>query len=423
MKHSSDPNDRDPSLRDKIIGLGERSIRKSYYPQLVRQLDETEKSQARYRTLVENINEVIFSLDAAGTITYVSPVVQRFGAQPKEVIGRSFLDFVHPDDRAAQREGFERVLSGVNEPHEFRLVSPDGSLRHVRTSSRPVIEDGRTVGLTGAMMDITERKEAEASLLRLNQELRTAEEEIRRNNLQLERRVAERTAQLEAANHELEAFSYSVSHDLRAPLRAIAGYAGLLKEDYDDKIDDEGRRMLGAVQDRALQMEQLIDDILKFSRAGTAELATTDIDMEKLVREVLEELLPRDSKTRVAVGSLPPARGDRAMLRQVFVNLLSNAIKFSRSSAAPEITVSGSVAGDEAVYSVKDNGVGFDAAYADKLFGVFQRLHAASAFEGTGIGLAIIKRIVVRHGGRVWAEGRPGAGATFGFALPRGQAQ
>lgn len=407
-----------PSLRDKIIGLGERSLRKSYYPQLVRQLEETEKSEVRYRTLVENINEVIFSLDSAGTITYMSPVLQRFGIRPEGVIGRPFEEFIHPDDRAAQREGFERVLGGSIEPHEFRLLSPDGSLRYVRTSSRPVIEDGTTIGLTGAMMDITESKEAEASLLRLNRELRTAEEEIRRNNHQLEQRVAERTAQLQAANHELEAFSYSVSHDLRAPLRVIAGYAALLMEEYGDRIDDEGRRMLGAVGARTQYMEQLIDDILKFSRAGTAEFSSTDIDMGKLVREVLDDVLPADSKAHVAVGALPAARGDRAMLRQVFVNLLSNAIKFSRSSAAPTIAVSGSIEGDEAVYHVTDNGVGFDNEYADRLFGVFQRLHDASIFEGTGIGLAIVKRIVVRHGGRVWAEGKTGEGATIGFALP-----
>ncbi|HEX8988106.1 MAG TPA: PAS domain S-box protein [Rhodocyclaceae bacterium] len=419
MNKRFEDEDAAASLRDKIIGLGERSLRKSYYPQLVRQLEETAKSEARYRTLVENINDVIFSLDPSGTVTYVSPVVRAFGVQPEEAVGRSFEDFVHPDDRAALTEGFKRVLGGTREPHEFRLIGPDGSLRHVRTSSRPVMENGRTIGLTGAMTDITERKQAEAALLRLNQELRTAEEEIRRNNLQLERRVAERTAQLEAANKELEAFSFSVSHDLRAPLRIIEGFIHILREDCASQLNDKGRDLLDRVHRGAQRMEQLIDDILAFSRAARTELASVDVDMEALARDVVAELAPPPGPPSIFVGPLPPARGDRAMLRQVLVNLVSNALKFSRVREAPAIAITGSTEGGETIFSVKDNGVGFDSAYADRLFGVFERLHSASEFEGTGIGLAIAQRIVNRHGGRIWAEAKAGEGATFHFTLPR----
>lgn len=295
MKKRSEAGDVAPSLRDKIIGLGDRSIRKSYYPQLLRQLQETERN-------------------------------------------RSSL------------------------------------------------------------------AESEARYRRLSEEL--------------EQRVADRTSELEAANRELEAFSYSVSHDLRAPLRAIDGYSGILQEDFGDKLDAEGKRLLNAVRDNTRRMGQLIDDILKFSRAGRTEIAAADVDMAKLVREAIEDLAPDAGRARIDVGPLPHARGDPAMLRQVVVNLLSNAVKFSRPREAPAIAVSGSTEGDEAVYSVTDNGVGFDGKYVDRLYGVFQRLHTEAQFEGTGIGLAIVKRIVNRHGGRTWAEGRIDGGAAFHFSLP-----
>ena len=236
--------------------------------------------------------------------------------------------------------------------------------------------------------------------------------------------AGKRTVQLEAVNKELEAFAYSVSHDLRAPLRAVGGFSRILLEDYTDKLDDEGKRLLNVVRDNTIRMEQLIDDILKFSRTGRMEMALAEIDMERLAREVFAELQPSvdSSKLQVEIERLPAARGDSAMMRQVFVNLLSNALKFSRNKEPARIKVGGSIEGDEAVYYVKDNGAGFDMRSADKLFGVFQRLHTVTEFEGTGIGLAIVKRIITRHGGRVWAEGKVDEGATIYFALPTKEA-
>ncbi len=245
-------------------------------------------------------------------------------------------------------------------------------------------------------------------------------ERLRKMYEEVKELAATRAVQLEAANKELEAFSFSVSHDLRAPLRAISGFSMILLEDYGDKLDAEGKRLLNVVRDNVARMEQLIEDILHFSRAGRLEIKVVEVDLEALAHAVLDDLRTASGSgsLQVTIGHLPSVRGDRAMMRQVFANLLSNAIKFSRIRDVPRIEVGGSVTGNEAVYFVKDNGAGFDMQYADKLFGVFQRLHTVEEFEGTGIGLAIVKRIITRHGGRVWAEGKVNEGATFYFALP-----
>jgi len=236
-------------------------------------------------------------------------------------------------------------------------------------------------------------------------------ERVRSHAAELESRVRDRTA-------ELESFSYSVSHDLRAPLRAIDGYAQMLDEDYAGRLDAEAQRLIGVVRANARRMGQLIDDLLAFSRLGRQEPARSRVDMTVLVREVVDELGAASAAT-VQIATLPPVQADAALIKQVWVNLIGNALKYSSKTAQPHVEIGGSEEGTEVRYWVRDNGVGFDMRYAERLFGVFQRLHRADEFEGTGVGLAIVQRIVARHGGRVWAESRPGEGACFHFCLPR----
>lgn len=263
--------------------------------------------------------------------------------------------------------------------------------------------------------------ETQINLARIEAERMEARAELSRLNSELERRVAERTAELETALYDLENFTYSASHDLRIPLRAIDGFSRILQDEYSQKLDGEGMRQLNVVRDNARKMAQYIDDMLAFSRAGHMAMTPARIDTEELVRAVWEELKPvrADREVKFEMDKLPSLFADPVMMRQVFVNLLSNAIKFSRNKKMASILVGGSMEGEEAVCYVRDNGAGFDMQYANKLFGVFQRLHTVSEFEGNGIGLAIVKRIINRHGGRVWAEGKVDVGATVYFALPK----
>lgn len=231
--------------------------------------------------------------------------------------------------------------------------------------------------------------------------------------------LTERAALLELANKELEGFSYSISHDLRSPLRAIDGFSQLLEQSYKGTLDAEGMRLLGVVRLNTKRMSALIEDLLAFSRLGRKSLDMMPLDMRQLVREaVIEAQTEAEAKPEIVVGTLPSCLGDRALIKQVWVNLIGNAVKYSSKNPAPRIEISGIRQGDKTVYSVRDNGVGFEMQYYDKLFGVFQRLHGLEEFSGTGVGLAIVMRIVTKHGGDAWAEAAVGKGATFHFSLP-----
>ncbi len=257
-------------------------------------------------------------------------------------------------------------------------------------------------------MEVRERQQAQKALDLLNAEL--------------ENRVVRRTAQLEAANKELESFSYSVSHDQRAPLRAIDGFSRILEEDYGDRLDEEGKRYLKVVRDNAKRMGELIDDLLNLSRLNRRQVARRSLSVNKLIEQILDDsdFQKAISKQQIelVVADLPDCEADLSLLTQVWINLISNAIKYTGKTENAKIEIGYQIIGDQGTYFIRDNGAGFDMQYADKLFGVFQRMHREHEFEGTGIGLAIVQRIIQRHGGTIWANAAVDQGATFYFTIP-----
>ena len=370
-----------------------------------RQLRE---SEARFRQLADSMPDIVWTARPDGCVDYFNRRWYEYTGMPETVSGdSSWAPVLHPDDLTTCSETWHRCTS-TGEPYriEYRLRDHrTGEFRWQLGRALPVRDaQGTIVRWYGTCTDI--------------HELRGTQDALQQAGQLLEQRVEERTAQLESANRELEAFSYSVSHDLRAPLRAVDGYSRIMMEDYEHCLDDEGRRVLRVVRSEARRMAQLVDELLNFSRLGRRAVDSGLVDMSALAREALAEAKAAAPNTNaeVVIGELPPAMGDRTLLRQVFVNLLSNALKFTRRTAAKIEVVAEHQAGEQ-VYVVRDNGAGFNMQYAGKLFGVFQRLHSEEEFEGTGVGLAIVQRIVQRHGGRIWAESSPGNGASFFFTL------
>ncbi len=367
--------------------------------------DALRENEEKFRSFVETTNEWIWSIDAQGKITYSNPAVKAMlGYEPSELTGRPIESLVAEDDRSRFRSrlrqcvGQKRCWAAV----VLRWNQRNGSSRYTESNAVPIIgADGEVAGMRGADRDITERRATEMHIEQLNN--------------RLERQVA----QLNAANKELEAFSYSVSHDLRAPLRSIDGFSQALLEDYGDKLDAMGRDYLQRVRAASQRMAQLIDDMLQLSRVARNELSLQAVDVTALAQTVGAELAARHPGRAVEFVVAPgmTAHADPHLLRIVMENLLDNAWKFTRDNPNPRVEVGiADHQGDKAFF-VRDNGVGFDMAYAGKLFGAFQRLHAMTEFEGTGVGLATVQRIVNRHGGSVAAEAAVGRGATFYFTL------
>jgi signal transduction histidine kinase/sensor domain CHASE-containing protein len=372
------------------------------------------KSKVRQRTV--SLNEVSsiahiggWDIDiSSGKSTWTPEMARIHDVDPDIDPNVEFcMNFYLPASRHTIEKAFRNAIdNGMPYDLELEIVSAKGVRKWVRSLGQPVIENGKVVKLTGSIQDITE--------------LKKAEEKIRKLNAELEQRVIERTSQLEAANKELEAFTYSVSHDLRAPLRAIDGFSRILTEDYESVFDDEAKRLFEIIRTNTKKMDKLITDLLSLSRIGKNEMNCVEIDMTSMVRSIFIDLVmyKEENNFVFTVADLPHICADSTLIRQLWINLLSNAIKFSMKGEDSKIEVDAYAENGMNVYYIKDNGVGFDPKYSKKLFGIFQRLHNEKEFEGTGVGLAIVQRIVHRHGGKIWAEGKLGEDATFYFSLP-----
>jgi PAS domain S-box-containing protein len=377
-----------------------------------RLLEGLRRSEGRLRGIFDAVYAHVFLLSTDGRLLEANRAfVATTHMSKSELIGRPLADgpwWAHDSHQRARIASLvESAAGGEVVRTELSVFGAEGEAFPVDAVFSPLLgETGQVLQVVGFGVDVRERKRAE--------------QEVRVLAADLERRVAERTAQLQASNRELEAFSYTISHDLRAPVRAVDGYAGALVEDLREKLPDEAIAYVSKIRAGARRMGDLIDDLLGFARLSRIEIQPVLVDVDALVAEVVEETTSeREGRdVRIESGKLPPCRGDRALLRQVWSNLLGNAQKYTRTRAVAEIEIHGDVRGSEVVYRIRDNGAGFDMRHADKLFGVFQRLHHEHEFEGTGVGLAVVRRIVERHDGRTWASGERGKGAEFFFALP-----
>lgn len=388
-----------------LAGIGASALSAARLHERVKEAEE------RYRQLADGARDVIFrrELVPENRVTYINRAVEAvIGYSPEDFYADPWLltRIVHAEDLPVLRALWEGRLDPVD-MITLRMIRRDGSLVYVEVRFSPLRDGaGRFIALEGIARDVTDKKLAELALEELNAELET--------------RVRERTATLEVANREMEAFSHSVSHDLRAPLRAIDGFARILLDEYAAMLPAEGRRHLDAVCRGAKRMSALIDDLLALGQVGRQSLDLRPVGLDRLVEEINDELRPSiaDRRVELRVGALPECHCDSSLLRQVLINLIGNALKFTRGRDPAVIEIGAEERDGETMVFVRDNGAGFDMRHAERLFGAFQRLHRQSEFEGTGIGLSIVARIIARHGGRVWAEGRKGEGATFFFTLP-----
>lgn len=391
-----------------LVAVGRRTVARltRSHEELIalaeRRGDALRACEVQSRALFDAARDAILVVDDVGTVLDSNVAASALvGRERSSLLRTCFIELCGDPTGTATR--FAKALRTASAGGELRLRHSDGSSRDVEFSVAVDVLPGRHLLV---LRDVTERKRFE--------------EEIRRLNSTLDLRVRERTAALEALNRELESFSYSVSHDLRSPLRHINGYSDLLRKSATGSLDPKAARYLETIVDAAHRASTLVDELLAFARMGRVEMRNCEIDMGTLVGEVRTEV-EREAEGRDVrwyVGPLPRVRGDAAMLKLAVRNLLSNALKYSRPRPVAEIRIEAERVGEEFVFRVRDNGVGFDMSAADSLFGVFKRLHSDDQFEGTGIGLANVRRIVERHGGRTWADSRLGEGATFSFSIP-----
>lgn len=379
--------------------------------------EKLRESEEKYRRLVENATDIIYRTDGEGKFIYVNPVsLMIFGYTEDEFRQKHYLDLFHPDFRNKARQFYAtQFFNGQYTSYlEFPAVDKDGKQFWLGQNVQPLMENGQIFGFQAVARDITKRVLAEEAK-------RQSDEKLRLLNEELEQRVKDRTEQLENANRELEAFSYSVSHDLRAPLLTINGFSQFLADHLGEKLDDEGTRLLSVIRSNTQTMQNLISSLLMLSKTNKKELELTEIDMKALAEETYYDIVSAEAAKEITITfpELPVVKGDRTLIRQVWSNLLSNAVKFTLAGNERHIMIGGREDVKKNVYFVKDSGAGFDMKDAEKLFGVFSRLHSDEEFEGTGIGLSIVRRVIHRHHGDVWAEGEVGKGATFYFSLPR----
>ena len=376
-------------------------------------VENLKRQESQLRSFVEQAPAAVAMFDTEmNYVTVSNKWYEHNRIEGEDIIGRSHYEVL---PQVAKRKDWvkihKRVLSGEelsNDRDQF--VRKDGSEIWISWTGIPWYNREMKIG--GIILYVTDISKDVEYTEKLESEIKERTEQIR-----------QQTENLEIVNKELEAFSYSISHDLRAPLRSINGFTDILLEDYSDQLDDEGKRLMGIVKESAVNMGQLIDDILKFSRLGKKKIQKSQIDMKKLFESVCENELKvyNEEKIELSISELPEAKGDVTLLQQVVVNLVSNALKYSSNEDKSIVNIGYEVSDtNKTIYYIKDNGVGFNMEYKDKLFGVFQRLHTKSEFEGTGVGLAIVKRIINRHGGRIWAESEVGIGSTFFFSLPNG---
>lgn len=365
--------------------------------------EKLKESEKLFRSIVLNIpKSLVIVIDKDHKFLIVEgDIMESLGYKKQDYEGKHPTEIASLENYERSKPLYDRVFKGEHFSVERSSELGDYIIHFV-----PMEDDNGTVESALIIaLDITEIKKAQREVAELNRDL--------------EKKVLDRTEQLTSVNKELESFSYSVSHDLRAPLRAINGYAKMIEEDYGSHLDEEGKRLLTNVQYNAQRMGNLIDDLLAFSRLGRKDLQKTEININELVNATLSDLEKSiEHHAKIEFGELHNSKGDYSLMSQVFYNLLSNAVKYSSKKENPLIIISSKKTNDEVIYCIKDNGVGFDMKYVGKLFGIFQRLHSSEEFEGTGVGLAIVQRIISKHGGKVWAEGKTGEGASFFFSLP-----